>query len=321
MYRTFGKILKEMSNSEFEPPLNNQNKHLTRRKLVLGGAAAGVTAAVIAQKVQANTETPPQPATSKANPKGRFADKVVIVTGATSGIGEATAIAFAQEGAKVAFNGRRANLGDKIEQAIRQQGGEASYIQTDVREPEQVMQFFREVIKRYGKLDIAFNNAGVVSPNAPSAEQSLETWIDVMNTNARGYWLCMKEEIPIMLKQGGGHIINNASVSAHVGFANIMPYSTSKHAILGLTKCAALEYGSQNIRINSISPGGVDTPMRRQAILAQNSDPTTPPPNLPKRINTSHEMARVVMMLASDDATSILGTDIDVTTGMLTSCV
>lgn len=309
------------TNSEVEPPLNNRDKQLTRRKLVLGGAAAGVAAAVIAQKAQANTQKPPQPATSKANPKGRFADKVVVVTGATSGIGEATAIAFAQEGAKVAFNGRRANLGRKIEQAIRQQGGEASYIQTDVREPEQVTQFFREVIKRYGKLDIAFNNAGIVSPNAPSAEQSLETWMDVMNTNVRGYWLCMKEEIPIMLKQGGGHIINNASVSAHVGFANIMPYSVSKHAILGLTKCAALEYGPQNIRINSISPGGVDTPMRRQAILAQNGDPTTPPPNLPKRINTSYEMARVVMMLASDDATSILGTDIDVTTGMLTSCV
>jgi NAD(P)-dependent dehydrogenase (short-subunit alcohol dehydrogenase family) len=312
---------KKITNSEIRAVDANQDRHLTRRNLVLGGVAAGVSATVIAQKAQANTQKPPQPATSKANPKGRFADKVVVVTGATSGIGEATAIAFAQEGAKVAFNGRRANLGRKIEQLIRQQGGEATYIQTDVREPEQVTQFFREVIKRYGRLDIAFNNAGIVSPNAPSAEQSLETWINVMDTNVRGYWLCMKEEINIMLKQGSGHIINNASVSAHVGFANIMPYSVSKHAVLGLTKCAALEYGPQNIRINSISPGGVDTPMRRQAILAQNGDPTTPPPNLPKRINTSYEMARVVMMLASDDATSILGTDIDVTTGMLTSCV
>lgn len=312
---------KKITNSEIRAVDTNQDRHLTRRNLVLGGVAAGVSATVIAQKAQANTQKPPQPATSKANPKGRFADKVVVVTGATSGIGEATAIAFAQEGAKVAFNGRRANLGRKIEQLIRQQGGEATYIQTDVREPEQVTQFFREVIKRYGRLDIAFNNAGIVSPNAPSAEQSLETWINVMDTNVRGYWLCMKEEINIMLKQGSGHIINNASVSAHVGFANIMPYSVSKHAVLGLTKCAALEYGPQNIRINSISPGGVDTPMRRQAILAQNGDPTTPPPNLPKRINTSYEMARVVMMLASDDATSILGTDIDVTTGMLTSCV
>lgn len=282
---------------------------------------AGVTTATLTGSAQANTQVPPATEASAAVANGNFADKVVVVTGATSGIGEATAKAFAQAGAKVAFNGRRTDLGYQVEETIRGQGGEATYIQTDVRDPDQVAQFFREVESRYGRLDIAFNNAGIVSPNAPTAEQSLDDWMNVMDTNVRGYWLCMKEEIPIMLKQGGGHIINNASVSGHVGFANISPYSVSKHATIGLTKCAALEYGPQNIRINSISPGGVDTPMRRQAILAQGGDPTTPPPNLPRRINTAHEMARVVMMLASDDATSILGVDIDVTTGMLTSCI
>ena len=311
MSNPFGKATESIGDRQ--PPVR-----LSRRQVVLGGAAAGLTTAAIAAKAQANTQTPPEPDSAS---NGKFADQVVVVTGATSGIGEATAKAFAQAGAKVAFNGRRANLGRRVEAAILATGGEAIYLQTDVREPEQISQFFREVVDRYGRVDIAFNNAGIVSPNAPTAEQSLEDWMDVMNTNARGYWLCMKEEIPIMLEQGGGHIINNASVSGHVGFANIMPYSMSKHAIIGLTKCAALEYGPQNIRINSISPGGVDTPMRRQAILAQGGDPTTPPPNLPERINTPYEMARVVMMLASDDATSILGTDIDVTTGMLTSCI
>ncbi|MEO1393982.1 MAG: SDR family NAD(P)-dependent oxidoreductase [Cyanobacteria bacterium J06634_5] len=289
--------------------------------MVIGSAAIAGLSAAMAGQVSANTQDPPELAQEPINRSERFAGKVAVVTGATSGIGEVTARAFAAEGAQVIFNGRRANLGRAIERDIQASGGEAVYIQTDVRDPAQITRFFQEVVNRYGRLDIAFNNAGVVSPNAPTAEQTLDDWTNVMDTNARGYWLCMKEEIPIMLSQGSGHIINNASVSAHVGFANIMPYSASKHAVLGLTKCAALEYGPQNIRINSISPGGVDTPMRRQAILAQDGDPTTPPPNLPERINTSYEMARVVMMLASEDATSILGTDIDVTTGMLTSCV
>lgn len=291
-------------------------RSFTRRQIVLGGAAAAGLTTV--QAAQANTQRPPEPV---AQPVGRFSEKVVAITGATSGIGEATAKAFAAEGARVVFNGRRAELGRQVEAAIRAAGGEATYIQTDVRDPDQVTRFFRTIADQYGRLDIAFNNAGIVSPNAPLAEQDFETWMDVMNTNVRGYWLCMKAEIPLMLQQGGGHIINNASVSGHVGFANIGPYSVSKHAVIGLTKCAALEYGPENIRINSISPGGVDTPMRRQAILAQGGDPTTPPPNLPKRINTAYEMARVVILLASDDATSILGTDLDVTTGMLTSCI
>ena len=313
--------LETASNPKKPATLSSAQVKVSRRNMVLGGAAiAGLSAAAMSG-VSANTEVPPSPQAETVSGTGRFVGKVVVVTGATSGIGEATAKAFAQEGATVVFNGRRANLGQQIERDIISDGGEALYIQTDVREPAQITRFFQEVTDRYGRLDIAFNNAGVVSPNAPSAEQTLEDWMDVMNTNARGYWLCMKEEIPMMLAQGGGHIINNSSVSGHVGFANIMPYSMSKHAISGLTKCAALEYGPQNIRINAISPGGVDTPMRRQAILAQNGDPTTPPPNLPNRINTSYEMARVVMMLASDDATSILGTDIDVTTGMLTSCI
>ena len=140
-----------------------------------------------------------------------FQVKGGVVTGATSGIGEATAKAFAQAGAKVAFNGRRANLGRQVKAAIRAQGSESIYLQTDVRDPDQVRWFFREVENRYGRLDIAFNNTGIVCPNAPIAEQSLDNWHRCDGHQMyKEYWLCMKEEIPLMLKQGRGHIINLA---------------------------------------------------------------------------------------------------------------
>jgi NAD(P)-dependent dehydrogenase (short-subunit alcohol dehydrogenase family) len=183
-----------------------------------------------------------------------------------------------------------------------------------------VRETVQKCVEKYGRLDIAFNNAGVEAVAANLAEQTLENFLNVMNTNATGVFLSMKHEIPVMLKQGGGIIINNASVSAHDGFALISPYSASKHAVLGLTKCAALEYTPKNIRINSISPGGVDTPMLERAlkgfgVSAEKIAETTPI----RRINTSEEMARIVMFLSSDDASALAGMDMDVTGGMLTA--
>lgn len=141
-----------------------------------------------------------------------------------------------------------------------------------------------------------------------------------MTTNATGVFLSMKYEIPVMLGQGGGVIVNNASVSAHVGYALISPYGASKHAIVGLTKSAALEFVPKNIRINSISPGAVDTPMLRRALMGFKTTAEEIAKTIPiRRINTIEEIARVVMFLSSDEASSVAGMDMDVTGGMLTS--
>lgn len=292
----------------------------TRRRIMLSGAGiAGVAATVLTGRVQANTQQPVAPETGRANPNGRFANKVVLITGATSGIGEATARAFAHEGAIVHFCGRREALGEKVAQEINAQGGRASYQRADVRKEEDVKSFIDTCLQKYGRVDIAFNNAGIESPPHPIAEQSLETWMNVLTTNATGVFLSMKYELPVMLRQKGGVIVNNASVSGHVGFATIAPYSASKHAILSLTKVAALEYSDKNIRINSISPGAVDTPMLRRAMKAWNFSPDQVANDYPiKRLATAEEMARAVMWLSSAEPTSVVGTDIDVTGGYLT---
>lgn len=289
-----------------------------RRILTVGAIGAAGLATTIATRTEANTQKAPEPQAT-VNPKGRFADKVVLITGATSGIGEVTAQAFAMEGASVHFCGRREELGTKIAQAIEAQGGRASYQKADVRNEQEVKSLIDTCVQKYGRVDIAFNNAGIESKPLTIADQSLADWMDAMNTNATGVFLSMKYEIPHMLKQGGGVIVNNASVSGHVGFATISPYSASKHAVLSLTKVAALEYADKNIRVNSISPGAVDTPMLRRALAAWNTDFATVSQEYPiKRIVNAQEIARAVMWLSSDEASCITGIDVDATGGYLT---
>jgi len=256
---------------------------------------------------------------------GRFAGKAVLITGATSGIGEETAYAFAREGAKVFFCGRREGLGKEVEARIRGFGGEGTYMRADVRREADVRAFTEGCIQTYGRLDIAFNNAGIGAPAlAPISDQPLADFEDVMRTNAFGVFLCLKYELPLLLRNAPagafgtrGVVINTASTSGLTGFAHISPYSASKHAIIGLTKCAALEYSPLGIRVSSISPGGVDTPMRHRAYQGRvpPGGPDPPAPNLYQRTNTVAEMAQVVMFLASEAGSCITGTDIDVTGG------
>ncbi|MEW1837655.1 glucose 1-dehydrogenase [Nonomuraea angiospora] len=296
----------------------------SRRAMLTSGAMGAVAlatgAVAAAAPASANTQNPPAPSTNRADSRGRFAGKVVLITGATSGIGQATAYEMARQGARVFFCGRREELGRRHEREIRRFGGEATYMRADVSKEDDVRAFVSECVRRYGRVDIAFNNAGIESPKAaPLHEQTLSDFEQVWRTNAAGVFLAMKYEIPHMLRQRAGIIVNTASISAEVGFATISPYNASKHAVASLTKVAALEYADRNIRINALAPGAVDTPMLERAAKAFGVTYEQIAQDYPiKRIVQPQEMARVVMWLASDDATAVLGTDIDASGGYLT---
>ena len=291
---------------------------IPRRRLLTAGTISAAGLAVAASSSQANTLNPPEPETMAVNPEGRFASKVVLITGATSGIGETTAKAFAREGAKVVFNGRRANLGQQVESDIRNAGGEATYVQSDVRDPQQVEQFVNVTIEQYGRLDIAFNNAGIFMTPAEIQDMDLDNYRNMIATNLDGVFYSMRYELPVMIEQGGGIIINMASVAGHRGFANTPHYNASKHGVIGLTKAAATANAKHNVRINSISPLAVDTPMLRQSFEYQGLTYEQMAPNfVTPRIMTTDEMARAVMFLASAEATAINGMDLDVTGGQL----
>lgn len=257
--------------------------------------------------------------TAAAARRGRFGDKVVLITGATSGIGEATARAFAAEGANVYFCGRREQLGNQVAASIRRAGGEATYRRADVRHENEVRDLVDACVRRYGRLDIAVNNAGIESPRAVRVhEQTLADLETVWRTNAGGVFLGMKYEIPRMLAQGGA-IVNTASVSAEVGWATIAPYNASKHAVASLTKVAALEYAAEGIRVNAVAPGAVDTPMLRRAAEAFGLTYEQIAQDYPiKRIVAAEEIATIVMFLASADSSAMVGHDVDATGGYLT---
>lgn len=235
-----------------------------------------------------------------------FQGKVALVTGGSFGIGRAAAIAFAKEGAKVV-------IADWVEDhetlhTIQAGGGDAIFIKCDVSSDESVRTMVDKTIAQYGRLDYAFNNAGVEGISAPTHECTNENWDKTIGINLKGVWLCMKYEIPHMMKQGKGAIVNNASIAGLVGFVNIPAYVASKHGILGLTKNAALEYAKSNIRVNAVCPGVIKTAMidrftgKDEAVEKQfeSMEPVG-------RMGKPEEVAQAVIWLCSDAASFVTG--------------
>ena len=294
----------------------NAPEDLSRRHLLAAGTV-GLAAAGLAGTAAANSLNPAAPATA-ADPNGAFAGKVVAITGGNSGIGEATVHAFAMAGAKVMFCARRDALGRQVEAAVRDAGGDATWRVTDVRDPDQVKAFVDATTATYGRLDVLFNNAGIFMTPGLIEDIDIANYRDLMATNVDGVFYGMKFALPVMQAQGGGVIVNMASVAGHRGFANTAHYNASKHAVIGLTKAAATVSAKTNIRIASVSPLAVDTPMLRESFEFQGLTYEQMAPNLATpRIMTPHEMAQAVMYLASDAATAVNGTDLDLTGGQL----
>lgn len=282
---------------------------LNRRQVVLGGVGlAGVATTFATHQVQA--QTPPKPSTNPANSPGRFANKVVLITGATSGIGRAAAQEFAQAGARVFFCGRRKNLGAQVEAEIKNAGGEATYLRSDVRNPKQVKAFVDACVQKYGRIDIAFNNAGVSIPPTDFKDTDDSSWMDMFATNVSGIYYAMKNEIPVMEAQGSGVIINTSSAFGLKAAARIPTYVSNKFAVTGLTKAAALELAPR-IRVVGVAPGAIaPTDFGRW-----NPNPPTPeeiqkfaaPLHAMQRAGTPLEVAKAVLWLASDDASFVTG--------------
>jgi NAD(P)-dependent dehydrogenase (short-subunit alcohol dehydrogenase family) len=242
---------------------------------------------------------------------------VVLITGALTGIGRATAIAFAKEGARLVVSGRRDEAGQALVTELRALGAEAEYIRADVRHEDDVRALIDQTVARFGRLDAAVNNAGTEGQAGPITDQSAESYAAVFETNVLGMLLSLKHELRVMLPQGSGSIINLSSVLGHIGIAGASVYAASKYAVEGLTKSAALEAVGSGVRVNAVAPGPIETDMLNRFIGNAENKAGFLQSMPSKRAGTPEEVAQTIVFLASDKVPYLTGQSIAVDGGKL----
>lgn len=248
----------------------------------------------------------------------RFSNKVVLITGASSGIGEATAYAFAREGAKLFLVARRAQRGEAVAARIREQGGTAIFHQADMADRKQIGSMVDACVAHYGGLDVAFNNAGIDGAfNVDTPDHPEEVWDDLLAINLTGVWFCMRHQIPAMLAGGGGSIVNMASMAGVKGFPGSSGYAASKFGVVGITKAAALEYAERGIRVNAVCPAIIRSEMAERVFGTDQADKEEQAASWHPmgRIGEPEEVADAVLWLASDQASFVTAETIKIDGG------
>jgi len=244
--------------------------------------------------------------------------KVALVTGGTSGIGRETAVLFAKAGAKVVVAGRREPEGKETVELIRAAGGDGLFLKADVSKASEVEALIQKTVEKFGRLDAAFNNAGIEGVWVPLVKQTEEDWDRTIDVNLKGVWLCLKYEILQMLKQGGGGaIVNMASIGGLVGFSGAAAYSASKHGVMGLTRAAALENARSKIRINAVCPGAVETALADRVFGAPSVHKYVVSIHPIGRFGKPAEIAEAVVWMCSDRASFMTGQSLVLDGGFL----